>query len=73
MSSLSKPLKKHVVEFLADYLVTNGLLYDLKSAYREDNHSECAQLLFNLDREELRAMIFRKAFGVVNHQLLLSK
>ena len=37
------------------------------------NHSECAQLLFNLDREELRAMIFRKAFGVVNHQLLLTK
>ena len=73
MSSLSKPLKKHVVEFFANYLVTNGLQYDLQSAYREDNHSECAQLLFNLDREELRAMIFRKAFGVVNHQLLLTK
>ena len=44
MSSLSKPLKKHVVEFFANYLVTNGLLNDLQSAYSEDNHSECAQL-----------------------------
>ena len=64
------------------YLVKNGLLYKLQSAFRKGYSTESAlvkltdQILFNMDNDEVTAMIFfdfRKAFDVVDHQLLLTK
>ena len=65
-----------------NYLVKNGLIYDLQSTFREGHSIESAmikltdQILFNLDQDEVTGMIFvdfGKAFYVVNHQLLLTK
>ena len=65
-----------------DYLVKTGLLYELQSAIRAGHSTESAlisltdQVLFNLDEDKLSGMVFvdfRKAFDVVDHQLLLTK
>ena len=65
-----------------DYLVKTGLLYELQSAFRAGHSTESAlisltdQILFNLDEDKLSGMVFvdfRKAFDVVDHQLLLTK
>ena len=59
-----------------------GLLYELQSAFRTGYSTESAlisltdQILFNLDEDKLSGMVFvdfRKAFDVVDHQLLLMK
>ena len=80
LSVLSKLLEKHVAGSFMNYLVKNGLLYDLQSAFRECHSTESAlikltdQILFNLDQDKVTGMIFvdfRKAFDVVNRQLLL--
>ena len=82
LSILSKILEKHVAKNLMSYLVKNGLLYKLQSAFRKGYSTESAlikltdQILFNMDNDEVTAMIFvdfRKAFDVVDHQLLLTK
>ena len=65
-----------------DYLVKTGLLYELQSVFRAGHTTESAlisvtdHILFNLDEEKLSGMVFvdyRKAFDVVDHQLLLTK
>ncbi len=67
---------------LMDYLSKNGLLYDLQSAFREGHSTESAlikltdQILFDLDQDKITGMVsvdFKKAFDLVNHQLLLTK
>ena len=65
-----------------DYLVKTGLLYELQSAFRAGHSTESTlisltdQILCNLDEDKLSGMVFvdfRKAFDVVDHQLLLTK
>ena len=82
LSILSKVCEKHVAAFFMDYLVKTGLLYELQSAFRAEHSTECAlinltdHILFNLDEDNLSGMVFvgfRKAFDVVDHQLLLTK
>lgn len=82
LSVLSKLLEKHVARGYMDYMVQNGLLYHLQSAFRKDHNTETAlikftdQILFNLDRVEVTGLVFvdfKKAFDVVDHQLLLKK
>ena len=59
-----------------------GLLYKLQSAFHAGHSTESAlisltdQILFNLDEDKLSGMVFvdfRKAFDIVDHQLLLGK
>ena len=78
----SKLLEKHVARSFMDYLVKNGLLYDLQSAFREGHSTESAlikltdQILFDLDQDKVTGVIsvdFQKAFDLVDHQLLLTK
>jgi hypothetical protein len=65
-----------------DYLVKNGVLYDLQSAFRVEHSTESAlikltdQILFDLDQDKITGMVsvdFKKAFDLVDHQLLLTK
>ena len=82
LSILSKVCEKHVAASFMDYLVKTGLLYELQSAFRAGYFTESDlisltdQILFNLDEDKLSGMVFvdfRKAFDVVDHQLLLTK
>ena len=82
LSMLSKLLEKHVAQAYMKYLEQNGLLYHLQSAFREGYFTETAlikitdQILFNLDSDEVTALIFvnfKKAFDVVDHELLHKK
>ena len=56
-----------------------GLPYELQSAFRAGHSTESAlisltdKILFNLDEDKLSGMVFRKAFDVVDHKLLLTK
>ena len=63
-------------------LVKPGSLYELQSAFRTGHSTESAlisltdQILSNLDEDKLSGMVFvdlKKAFDVVDHQLLLTK
>ena len=82
LSVLSKLIEKHVARSLMNYLVQNGLLYHLQSAFREGYSTESAlinltdKILFNLDQDEVTGMVFvdiRKAFDVIDHHVLLKK
>ena len=79
---LSKLLEKHVAHAYMDYLVQNGLIYRLQSAFRIAHSTETAlinlkdQILYSLDRDEVTELVFvdfKKAFDVVDHSLLLKK
>ena len=78
----SKLLEKHVARSFMDYLVKNGLLYDQQSAFRQGHSTESAlikltdQILFDLDQDKVTGVVsvdFKKAFDLVDHQLLLTK
>ena len=65
-----------------DYLLQNGLLYEMQSAFRQGHSTESAlisltdQILLSLDQDKVTGMAFvdfRKAFDVVDHQLLMTK
>ena len=59
----SKLLEKHVAGSFMDYLVINGLLYDLQSAFRVEHSTESAlikltdQILFDLDQDIITGMV----------------
>ena len=82
LSVLSKLLEKHVARSFMDYLLQNGLLYEMQSAFRQGHSTESAlisltdQILLSLDQDKVTGMVFvdfRKAFDVVDHQLLMTK
>lgn len=63
-------------------LHNRNLIYHLQSGFRRKYSTETAlirivdQLLFSLDNDEVSGLLlvdFRKAFDMVNHQLLLNK
>ena len=69
---LSKIIEKHVA----------NSLYELQSAFRSGHSTETAliritdEILFKMDNDEVTALVFvdfRKAFDVINHNLLLKK
>ena len=60
----------------------NGLLYEMQSAFRQGHSTESAlisltdQILLSLDQDKVTGIVFvdfRKAFDVVDHQLLMTK
>ena len=82
LSVFSKILEKHVARSFINFLRDNKLLYKYQSAFRGNHSTETAlirltdQILFNMDNDEITALVFldfRKAFDVINHDLLLKK
>ena len=78
---LYKIIEKHVANSLK-YLQENNLLYKLQSAFRSGHYTETAliritdEILFKMDNDEVTGLVFvdfRKAFDVINHNLLLKK
>ena len=79
---LSKILEKHVASSLPVFLSKNNLLYELQSAFRSGHSTETAlirltdQILKNMDNDEVTSLVFidlRKAFDVIDHELLSKK
>ena len=65
---------------LSVFLRDNNLLYELQSAFRSGHSTETAlirlmdQILKNMDNDEVTGLAFidlRKAFDVIDHELLL--
>lgn len=82
LCTLSKILEKHVGKSLLNYLQYNNLIYINQSAFRKDHSTETAlinltdKLLFDMDNDRLSGLVFidfRKAFDVINHDILLKK
>ena len=82
LSVLSKLLEKHVARSFMDYLLQDGLLYEMQSVFRQGHSTESAlislvdQKLLSLDKDEVTGMVFvdsRKALDEVDHQLLMTK
>ncbi|CAB4002641.1 Hypothetical predicted protein [Paramuricea clavata] len=79
---ISKICEKHVARSVMDYFTNNGLLYERQSAFRKGHSTETAlinltdQILLNMDKDEVTLMAFvdfKKAFDLIDHQVLLSK
>ena len=79
---LSKILEKHVASSLSKFVRKNNLLYELQSAFRRGHSTETAlirltgQILMNMDNDNVTGLVlidFRKAFDVIDHELLLKK
>ena len=79
---ISKIIERHVHNTLMKDLQNRNLIYHLQSGFRRKYSTETAlirivdQLLFSLDNDEVSGLLlvdFRKAFDMVNHQLLLNK
>ena len=79
---LSKILEKHVASSLSVFLRDNNLLYELQSAFRSGHSTETVlirltdQILKNMDDDEVSGLVFidfRKAFDVIDNELLLKK
>ena len=79
----SKILEKHVASSLFKFVQDIDLLYELQSAFRSGHSTEAAvirltnQILTNMDNDELTGfgvfIDFRKAFDVIDHELLPKK
>ena len=79
---LSKILEKHICEYLCNSLKENNLFHHLQSGFRKSHSTETAlirlvdQLPFNIDNDKVTGLVFidyKKAFDLIDHQLLLSK
>lgn len=82
LPTLSKLFEKHAQESLMSFLVEHKLLYNTQSGFRPNHSCETALIhmvdkwLKALDKGELVGVIFidfRKAFDLVDHDILLKK
>ena len=77
---LSKILEKHVASSPSVFLRDNNLLYELQSAFSSGHSTDTAlirltdRILKNMDNDEVTGLVFinfRKAFDVIDHELLI--
>ena len=82
LSTLSKPLEKYVQKHLIKYIEDNNLLHPLQSGFRANHscHTAVTHLVDSwhegINNHNLTGAIFldfRKAFDLVNHEILLTK
>ena len=82
LPTLSKIIERHIVDQLNGYLSKHDLLYKSQSGFRPMHSCQTALTklvdtwLKNMDNGELNGVLFldlKKAFDLVNHDLLLTK
>ena len=82
LSSLSKPLEKHIHNHLLKYLESRQLLYAYQSGFRPtfSCHTALTRLveswLNNINKRQMTGIVFldlSKAFDLINHEILLQK
>ena len=82
LSILSKPLEKHMHDHLQRYTETHSLLHPFQSGFRQGHSCEtavirlCDKWLKAIDNRDLVGAVFldlRKAFDLVNHNILVKK
>ena len=79
---LSTIIERHYNDSLYDFLNENNLIYPRQSEFQRKYGTETSlikiidKLLFNLDKDRVSGMAlvdYRKAFDIVDHELLLRK
>ena len=79
---LSTIIERHYNDSLYDFLNENNLIYSRQSEFQRKYGTETSlikiidKLLFNLDKDRVSGMAlvdYRKAFDIVDHELLLRK
>ena len=79
---LSKIFERHIHTALYNHLNDNNLLYNLQSGFRKTYSTETAlirlidQLFWNLENDQISGLVFidyKKAFDLINHNIILSK
>ena len=82
LSSVSKPLEKHVHKYLLKYLDRLNLIHTHQSGFRPQHSYQSAftclvdRLLSSINDSKLNGVVFldlRKAFDLTDHQILLKK
>lgn len=82
LSSLSKPLEKHVHRHLLKYLDRFNLIHVYQSGFRPKHSCQTAltcfidRLLSSINDSDLTGVVFldlKKAFDLVNHNILINK
>ena len=82
LPAVSKVIERHMHNFLYAFLMDNNLLYSRQSGFRRMYSTENSliklvdELLFGLDNNRVCGMVlvdYRKAFDMVDHELLLPK
>ena len=79
---LSKIFEKHVCDHLHSFLKVNFILHQLQAGFQKFHSTQTAlvhlvdQLLMDLDNNRVSGLVFvqyKKAFDLIDHQLLLQK
>ena len=82
LSSISKPLEKHVHKHLLKYLDRFNLIHTHQSGFRPQHSCQSAltclvdRLLSSINDSKLNGVVFldlKKAFDLIDHQILLKK
>ena len=82
LSTLSKPLEKHIHQHLQDYLEDNCLLHRFQSGFRPHHSCKTAvthitnKWLLEINKSNMTGVIFmdlKKAFDLIDHNILLKK
>ena len=82
LPGLSKVMERHMHNCLYTFLNEHNLVYSRQSGFRKQHSTETAlikiidDLLFSLDNDKVSGMLlvdYRKAFDMVDHELLLKK
>ena len=79
---LSKPLEKHIYQHLIDFIEHHELFHPFQSGFRKYHSCHtalvrlCDKWLTSINKSEITGVIFldfKKAFDLVNHDILLKK